>query len=339
MNEANRPILRGSSDEIAELSSEEITPRNSIPMSRKQISFMNEPHAPLMRREKEPDKFDGKSVDWQDYIVHFEQTARWNHWSEIEMAQQLSISLRGTAQKLLGDAKPEILNNYNQLKEMLNQRFAPKERVTAYRVEFNSRMRKKNESLSDYGYALRRLSRLAYPNHHMTEDLAIDQFIRGLENFELQKRVQFSHPSTLESAIAVAIEYEAFVGSTCEVRKPKLTENEYPVQSIKKSEVKASHKTEKDNSDLVEFSKTLMEGLQELKKKIDEVAKAMPIQCTRCTRYGHNYTECKVPKCSKCKKMGHVAKNCRSNQNRNKTDQSNESQTLNHPGLGSGPRT
>ena len=29
----------------------------------------------LVRREKEPDKFDGKAVDLQDYLVHFEQVA------------------------------------------------------------------------------------------------------------------------------------------------------------------------------------------------------------------------------------------------------------------------
>lgn len=155
------------------------------------------------------------------------------------MAQQLCMSLRGTAQKLLGDARPETLQSYSLIKEMLSRRFAPKERITAYRVEFNSRIRKKNESLSDYGYALRRLLRLAYPDHDKTEDLAIDQFIKGLENFELQKRVQFSHPLTLESAIAIAIEYETFVGSTSmtsEIKKPKEPQIDIGVNAVKKVE-------------------------------------------------------------------------------------------------------
>ncbi|VDI07463.1 Hypothetical predicted protein [Mytilus galloprovincialis] len=136
----------------------EITNLSTAPL--KQVSF-RKPNS-IMRKEKEPDKFDGRNVDWQDYIVHFEQTAIWNQ-----------------------------------------------------------------------------LVRLAYPDHDKTEDLAIDQFVKGLENFELQKRVQFSHPLTLESAIAIAIEYEAFVGSTSmtsEIKKPKEPQTDIGVNAVKKVE-------------------------------------------------------------------------------------------------------
>lgn len=64
----------------------------------------------MTRREKEPEKFDRKSTDWKDYIVHFEQTARWNNWNETKMAQQLSMSLRGHVQKLYGDLKFSVVN-------------------------------------------------------------------------------------------------------------------------------------------------------------------------------------------------------------------------------------
>ena len=55
------------------------------------------------RKEKEPDKFDGKNVAWQDYIVHFEEVSDWYIWSYEEKSQQLVMSLRGEAQKILGD--------------------------------------------------------------------------------------------------------------------------------------------------------------------------------------------------------------------------------------------
>lgn len=42
----------------------------------------------LKRKPKEPDTYDGKSTDFKDYMVHFEQVAT------SEMAQQLCISLR-----------------------------------------------------------------------------------------------------------------------------------------------------------------------------------------------------------------------------------------------------
>ena len=98
--------------------------------------------APMTWWEKEPEKFDGKAIDWKDYIVHFEKTAAWNQWSEIEKAQQLSMSLRGVPQKLLGDLSPEVTNDYTKLKDTLAQRFNPKERVTAYRCEFRTRTRR-----------------------------------------------------------------------------------------------------------------------------------------------------------------------------------------------------
>lgn len=53
--------------------------------------------------EKEPEKFDGRSIDWQDYIISFEQVADWNGWNERERAQQLIMSLKGNAQKLLSE--------------------------------------------------------------------------------------------------------------------------------------------------------------------------------------------------------------------------------------------
>ena len=49
----------------------------------------------IVRREKNPDTFDGRSNDWKVYLTHFEQTAAWNKWTEQEKAQQLSMSLRG----------------------------------------------------------------------------------------------------------------------------------------------------------------------------------------------------------------------------------------------------
>ena len=45
------------------------------------------------RKEKEPDKFDGRNVEWRDNIVHFEKSAMWNNWHDSEKAQQLAMCL------------------------------------------------------------------------------------------------------------------------------------------------------------------------------------------------------------------------------------------------------
>ncbi|VDI13652.1 Hypothetical predicted protein [Mytilus galloprovincialis] len=323
------------------MASTNLVQTNVQPPAPRHVSF-NHPKPRILRREREPDKFDGKSVDWQDYIVHFEQTAQWNDWDDESKAQQLCMCLRGTAQKLLGDAKSNVLADYTSLKDMLSKRFAPKERITAYRCEFNSRIRRKSESIQDYGYALRRLVRLAYPDLEKTEDLAIDQFIRGLGNFDVQKRVQFSHPTTLESAIALAIEYEAFVGSmSTEVRKPKEQTEEHAaaIQSVKRSDKNDKGNTEnvKAQSDLSEVTRTIMNCFEQLSKKIEEINKTIPLQCTKCNRLGHVVKDCRVPTCYNCQKVGHVSKDCKAPKSNRR--QNNSNQDLNKESLSSGSET
>ncbi|MES9884703.1 MAG: hypothetical protein ABW185_28000 [Sedimenticola sp.] len=137
-----------------------------------------DPFSNVRRREKEPDKFDGRTVEWRDYIVHFEQVAMWNHWSETEKAQQLAISLRGQAQKLLGDLNPIEIQSYENLKNTLSQRYDPQERGVAHKCEFRNRKRSKNETPADYGYALRRIACLAFSDipYQFREVNVLEQF-------------------------------------------------------------------------------------------------------------------------------------------------------------------
>ena len=121
-------------------------------------------HSHPVRKEKEPDKFDGRSVEWKDFIVHFEQVSSWNKWSYNEQGQQLIMCLRGEAQKLLGDFTVEQRSDYASLKSILTKRFNPQELVIAHRCEFRSRRRKFGASPSDFGYSLRRLGCLAFPD-------------------------------------------------------------------------------------------------------------------------------------------------------------------------------
>lgn len=90
-------------------------------------------------REKEQEKFDGISTDWQDYIISFEQVADWNNWNECERAQQLVMCLIGNAQKLLSECTRTDLQNYQQLKNVLGSRFNRLERKVTFRCEFKSR--------------------------------------------------------------------------------------------------------------------------------------------------------------------------------------------------------
>lgn len=58
---------------------------------------------------------------------------------------------------------------------------------------------------------------------------AIDQFINGLSSYGMKKLVQFAHPKSLDEAITLAIEFEAFDGPA----DSKKLGDQFSVQAIK----------------------------------------------------------------------------------------------------------
>ena len=220
----------------------------------------------VKRKEKEADIFDGKTTEWVDYIVHFEQVAAWNGWNEREKAQQLTMCLRGAAQKILSDLTLSQLTDFRSLKTVLEQRFNPRENEIAYRCEFRNRKRKKDESAAEYGHSLRRLAQKAYPtlSYREIEPTVIDQYIHGLSHYELKKHVQFHHPQTLSQAIAFASEFEAFLGPLDKASKPREYDeqtNDLHVQSLKASTLEKPQVLEKEM--LVQISQVIDNKLRE----------------------------------------------------------------------------
>lgn len=87
---------------------------------------------PPRRTIRRLDTFNGESVALDDYLGHFELIAAWNHWSEEEKALQLGASLRGPAQRVLGDTPLQDRLNYYRLKEALENRFSPRDRQLTF---------------------------------------------------------------------------------------------------------------------------------------------------------------------------------------------------------------
>ena len=119
------------------------------------------------------------------------------------------------------------------LKAVLVRRFCPPEREMAHRCEFRNRKRKSKESVAEFGYALRRLSSLAYPSlqFHVREGMSLDQYIAGLDNQELRRHVQFAHPQSLDKAISLALEFEAFNATQLGSSKP--TDQIYQIGAVR----------------------------------------------------------------------------------------------------------
>ena len=114
----------------------------------------------INRRIRDPKPFNAQTVDWSDYLKHFEVVSNWNRWNDAEKAQQLVMSFEGEALKLLGELPCNITNNYVAL---LNCRFDPSEQSHAYKIQFRNRHRHPDETVVQFSQALRRLVAKAFP--------------------------------------------------------------------------------------------------------------------------------------------------------------------------------
>ena len=269
------------------------------------------------RKEKEPDKFDGRNVEWRDYIVHFEKVAMWNNWHDSEKAQQLAMCLRGQAQKLLGQLRPSELNDFEQLKRVLTQRYDPQERSVAYRCEFRSRKRQKNESPSDFAYALRRLVSLAFPEmpYDCREINVLEQYLSTLGTSELKEHVIFKNLKSVDEAIAYTVEYEAVKGCQFFPSKPANQQEEGYVQAIKHN-TSMAEQTSYNQSDLNKLIQTLNESVEKWNLTLQKLSRANTNRSRKRQLDYSNYT------CFNCEETGHIARNCP-----NKSKQNNRQST------------
>ena len=115
---------------------------------------------------------------------------------------QLILSFEGESLKLLSQFR-EVQNDYDKLVDALNTQFDPVERAAAYKIEFRSRVRHKQESVVGFAADRRHLVTRAYPDQMASahESLLIDQFIHGLGSRQLKRHVHFGHPKSTQAAI------------------------------------------------------------------------------------------------------------------------------------------
>ena len=69
-----------------------------VPRSSNQCQEYFDTHRTPMQRD--PDKFNGQTVEWSDYRIHFETVINWNGWNDFEKGSQLIMSMQGEAQRV-----------------------------------------------------------------------------------------------------------------------------------------------------------------------------------------------------------------------------------------------
>ena len=236
------------------------------------------------RQRFRPERYDG-TTDWGDYLKHFEIVAAWNGWSPLEKAAQLSMNLTHIAREAWTDsvsgAGAGALMSYEDLVRVMTQRFTPDGQQEAFKAEFRNRIKRKDETFLELGYALRRLAIRAFPKLNLEgrEEMVLDQFLVGLADPDMCKHVRLAHPTSLDRAITMANEYLTVSQSI----KPTVAQKPKVVASVQGS-------APKDQPTLYEILQQVLArlGQRPARRKID-VSK---IECFSCHKKGHFQRDC-----------------------------------------------
>ena len=158
--------------------------------------------------------FDSNKMEWRDFLGVFEMAARWNEWTETQKAQQLAMSMSGSAQKYVLRLPESTLESYSELIAAITRRYDPEEREAATLADFQNRKRREKESVEDFGQALQSLAGKAFPDtaEKALERMVIFQFTSGMEEEDLRKHIHFGRAKTMDKAISLAVEWESFSG-------------------------------------------------------------------------------------------------------------------------------
>lgn len=196
---------------------------------------------------------------------------------------------KGEAQQVFRDLDPWEIREFNDIKQVLLQRFNPPGREAAYRCQFKNRKRIETESISEFSYALKHLSAKAYQqlDRVARETYVIDQFICGLNHAEMKKHVQFRHPRSVDEAITLAIEYEAFEVPKTILRKPLIEEKSVHVIS---ETPQTSENSGKDLASII--FEEMAKLVSTLTSEIRSIKSERRFKCRYCQRRDHPHWKC-----------------------------------------------
>jgi hypothetical protein len=125
----------------------------------------------------------------------------------------LAVSLQGQAQAVLANLHKDDKRFSKKLTGAFKARFATKNQTELYRSMLQERTQYRNGTLLKLGESIRRLVFLVYPTapRDVTEQLAKDHFMDSLTDFDTKLRVQQPRPASLNGAVRLVVEVEAFL--------------------------------------------------------------------------------------------------------------------------------
>lgn len=179
-------------------------------------------------KPKRPSPYDGKT-SCRDYLVQFDLISSLNRWDDRTKAMELATSLKGSAVSVLTDLDPSQRGDYGSLVKALLSRFEPDNQSEVFRAQLKGKRRRGTEPLTELAQEVKTLARKAYPQAHLElrEAIAKDCFVDALNDAELEWSVYREKTRTLNEALTVALEHEAFKAG----RQKRTTSSFQPLRS------------------------------------------------------------------------------------------------------------
>lgn len=157
-----------------------------------------------------PPTYDG-TTSLQDFLIQFEMASKLNDWSQEEKVLCLGCSLKGVAQEVLGDADGHRRQNYDELVQVLKERFGGQAQEEVFRAILSNRTQLPDESYPELAHAIRRLVKRTYPTapFEMLDRMAREHFIDAIGRPDVREWVWFREPNSLDEAVRLSIKVEA----------------------------------------------------------------------------------------------------------------------------------
>ena len=143
------------------------------------------------------------------------------------------MCLRDDAQVTLSDLKPQERKNFKSIVTALTSRFEPEDQSDLFRSELKSRFGKKDEPLTEFAQDIKCLVGLAYPNTDVDvrATLGRNAFEDSIGDPDMEWAVHQGKPKSIETAVKLALEFEAFRGSRKQLNPPRLNKEPMRVQT------------------------------------------------------------------------------------------------------------
>ncbi|GFV82294.1 retrovirus-related Pol polyprotein from transposon 412 [Trichonephila clavipes] len=236
--------------------------------------------APYSKPSIKLSTYDGKS-SWQVYKTQFSIVADANQWDSQTKACQLAASLRADAADILQTLPETQRLDFDALVNALELRFGEKCVKDYSRLQLKSRQQKVSETLQELATDVERLSHLAFSDcpTEVREVLALQHFIDGVRDLEIQKALRMADLKDLKGALVFAMKFEAAQQATRKDRHP----------------IRAVNESDTSNSSVERLERQMRSFMNRVESLMSQKADGKKtLKCWTCGREGHLQRSCRA---------------------------------------------